>query len=140
MSRIIDIDNQAVTIETDEGEIKQVTSTGLGFVPQIGDEVQVVDGGSRVFVLKTEPMYDGGDFSNNAAKPEVQGEAVSKLTYCLLAYILGGFGVHKFYAGKVGGGILYLLFCWTFIPLFLSRIDLIIALCRHDDGEGNITI
>ena len=53
MSRIIDIDNQAVTIETDEGEIKQVTSTGLGFVPQIGDEVQVVDGGSRVFVLKT---------------------------------------------------------------------------------------
>ena len=85
-------------------------------------------------------MYDGGDFSNNAAKPEVQGEAVSKLTYCLLAYILGGFGVHKFYAGKVGGGILYLLFCWTFIPLFLSRIDLIIALCRHDDGEGNITI
>lgn len=79
MPKIIDIDNQAVTIETDEGEIKQVTSTGLDFVPQIGDEVQVVDGGSRVFVLKTEPMYDGGDFTITPPNPRFKEKLSASL-------------------------------------------------------------
>jgi len=28
-----------------------------------------------------------------------------------LALILGGVGIHKFYLGRVGQGVLYLLFC-----------------------------
>jgi len=41
----------------------------------------------------------------------------------ILAFFLGGLGVHRFYLGQTLLGILYLVFCWTFIPLFLSIID-----------------
>ena len=40
----------------------------------------------------------------------------------LLALFLGGLGIHKFYLGKISG-ILYLLFCWTFIPAFISFFE-----------------
>lgn len=44
----------------------------------------------------------------------------------LLAFFLGGFGIHKFYQGKPGQGILYLLFCWTFIPAIISFFEALI--------------
>ena len=42
-------------------------------------------------------------------------------------------GAHKFYMGKIGMGILYLLFCWTAIPGILGIIEGIIYLCESDE-------
>lgn len=50
----------------------------------------------------------------------------NNLVALLLAVFLGGLGIHKFYQGKTMQGILYLLFCWTFIPAFLALIDAIV--------------
>ena len=38
-------------------------------------------------------------------------------TAFILALLLGGFGAHRFYLREWGWVIIYLLFCWTFIPL-----------------------
>ncbi len=46
----------------------------------------------------------------------------------ILALILGGFGIHKFYMGKIGWGIVYLLFFWTVIPAIAGLIEGIIYL------------
>ncbi|HFF4522772.1 TPA: TM2 domain-containing protein, partial [Acinetobacter baumannii] len=46
---------------------------------------------------------------------------------------LGGFGAHKFYLGKVGQGILYLIFFWTFIPAIIAFFEGIIYLCTSDE-------
>lgn len=43
----------------------------------------------------------------------------------VLAFFLGGIGVHKFYVGENARGILYMLFCWTFIPTLLSWVDIL---------------
>ncbi len=56
----------------------------------------------------------------------------NRLAAALFAFLLGGIGAHKFYLGKVGMGIFYLLFCWTFIPLIASLIEGIMYLTMTD--------
>ncbi len=57
----------------------------------------------------------------------------TKLTAGLLAFFVGGLGVHKFYLGETGIGIVYLLFCWTGIPAIIALIEAIILLTMSDD-------
>lgn len=56
----------------------------------------------------------------------------NKTTAGILALFLGGLGVHRFYLGQTGLGILYLVFFWTFIPAFVALIDGIIFLTQED--------
>lgn len=58
----------------------------------------------------------------------------SKVAAGILGIILGGIGAHKFYMGKIGMGILYLLFCWTGIPAVVGLIEGIIYLCSNDEN------
>ncbi|MBN1945938.1 MAG: NINE protein [Bradymonadales bacterium] len=51
-----------------------------------------------------------------------------KSVAAILALFLGGVGGHKFYLGQTGAGIVYVLFCWTFIPAFIGFIEFIILL------------
>jgi TM2 domain-containing membrane protein YozV len=58
--------------------------------------------------------------------------AKNKVTAGLLALFLGGLGVHKFYLGQTGLGILYLVFCWTGIPAIIALIEGIIYFSTSD--------
>ena len=58
----------------------------------------------------------------------------SKTVAGVLGILLGGIGVHKFYLGKVGMGILYLLFCWTGIPAVIGLIEGIMYLCSNEEN------
>lgn len=49
----------------------------------------------------------------------------NKKTTAVLALLTGGIGVHKFYLGQVGKGLLCVLFFWTFIPFFVGFYDFI---------------
>ena len=57
----------------------------------------------------------------------------SRVAAGVLAILLGDIGIHKFYMGKIGMGILYLLFCWTGIPAFVGLIEGIIYLTESDE-------
>jgi ribosomal protein L40E len=58
----------------------------------------------------------------------------NRIAAALFALILGGLGVHKFYLGNIKEGIIYLLFCWTFIPAIVGFIERIIYLTMSDDA------
>ena len=51
----------------------------------------------------------------------------------LLAFFLGGLGVHKFYLGK-WTGILYLVLCWTYIPSIIALVEGILYLVNGEDA------
>lgn len=59
-----------------------------------------------------------------------------KTTAALLAFFLGPFGIHKFYLGNTAAGVLYLAFCWTFIPTLLTVVDFLV-LALMDNEEFN---
>ena len=50
----------------------------------------------------------------------------------VFALLLGGIGIHKFYLGRVGQGILYILFCWTLIPSLIGIIEGVVYLTMSD--------
>jgi TM2 domain-containing membrane protein YozV len=54
----------------------------------------------------------------------------------LLCFFLGGFGIHKFYLGNNAAGVIYLIFCWTFIPSLIAFFEFL-GLCFMPDREFN---
>ena len=65
---------------------------------------------------------------------------VSKGVYIGLCLLLGGIGAHKFYSGKWIQGLLYLAFCWTGIPVVIALFDLVIAMFKRSDVNGEIRV
>ncbi|ENY69476.1 Hypothatical protein [Mycoplasmopsis bovigenitalium 51080] len=60
----------------------------------------------------------------------------SKFTAILLCFFLGGLGIHRFYVGKIGTGIIWLLTGGLFgIGSFVDFILLIIG--KFKDKQGN---
>lgn len=64
------------------------------------------------------------------APPPTGGK--NKLVAALLAIFLGGLGIHKFYLGRIGWGVVYILFCWTFIPSVVAFIEGIVYLVMSE--------
>ena len=98
----------------------------------------------KVNAQSTEKSGININLTNSQSTPTVvystKGKVVNKLSYCLFAAFLGGIGAHKFYAGKIAAGILYLLFFWTCIPVIIAFIEFILALCKTEDSNGNILV
>ena len=63
---------------------------------------------------------------------EIKEEPKNKIVAGLLAIFLGFIGIHKFYLGKAGTGIVYILFFWTCIPAFIGFFEGINYLCMSD--------
>lgn len=57
----------------------------------------------------------------------------NKIVAAILALFLGGFGIHKFYLGSWGLGIIYILLFLTFIPSIVSFVEFIIFLVMDDN-------
>lgn len=65
-------------------------------------------------------------------QPSLASGGRSRVTAGILGILLGGLGVHKFYLGQTGLGIIYILFSWTFIPLIVGFIEGITYLTMND--------
>ena len=65
----------------------------------------------------------------------------SKTTTFLLAFFLGAFGVHRFYAGKVGSGLAQLFLSLSIVGLMVTGVwvfcDWVVILSGDfKDGDG----
>ena len=55
----------------------------------------------------------------------------------ILAFLLGSLGIHRFYLGQIGYGLIYLLLSVTGISTILALIDFILFLIMSEE-EYNI--
>lgn len=81
--------------------------------------------------LRTREDWFGRSPARNASQ---RRPTKSKTTALILALFLGGAGIHRFYLGRPVSGLLYLVFCWTFIPLGLAILEVLrLALMSDED-------
>lgn len=162
MAKIINVDDQVVSIGMDDGSLREVRVTDCNFTPEIGKKVEVYGNEEKTIVheiieKEEKPVSDvnvakeGINISINNQNQNItqappqptyanMGKVVTKWVYLVLAIFLGWAGAHKFYAGRVGTGVVYLLFCWTWIPAFIAFIEFIIACFKPADINGNIIV
>ncbi len=57
----------------------------------------------------------------------------SRIITIILALLVGGIGIHRFYLGQIKLGVIYLLLSWTLIPLVVSIIDCILFIIRGEE-------
>lgn len=82
------------------------------------------------------PNMNNGYYNQNPNNYPAK-KSKSKTTAGLLALFLGDLGIHKFYLGKTVLGIVYLLFCWTYIPGLIAIIEGIIYLTMDQNTFDN---
>lgn len=89
------------------------------------------------------------------AGPVFGEHRVNKVIYFLLAFLFGAFGVHKFYAGHILSGVLFLaLFVVGFFLTFVFGLGLLIivplelvalvqgimGLCKKEGPDGKVEV
>ncbi len=56
----------------------------------------------------------------------------NRITAAILALFLGGIGAHKFYLDRPRPGVVYLLFCWTFIPALIGVVEFFVLISQSN--------
>lgn len=150
MGEIIKVDINKVLVGCEDGSVIDVNLSDVNFIPEIGDKVKVYKSDDSYYIVKKneEDLKDENwdksyqkeeknenvskkyeespqNITNNYYLDQFKGKRVHKIAYVLLAFFLGGLGVHKFYAGKIGKGFLYLIFSWTTIPEIIGIVEAI---------------
>jgi TM2 domain-containing membrane protein YozV len=80
-----------------------------------------------------QPVIPGVMAMVPAPQTAIVHTSKNKTSAALFAFFLGGLGVHKFYLGQTALGILYLVFCWTFIPAIVAFIEGIVLIGMNDN-------
>ena len=125
MAKVLELKSDVIVVRMKNGETKEIRRAGMNFTPRIGEEVAVTEQDGRLSMSRY--MDDGA-------------HRVNQKVYAILAILVGGFGVHKFYARKIGLGVLYLLFVITGLPSLISIVEGILALRKQADEEGCIRL
>ena len=111
-------------------QIGQAVNPGWYDDPDSGSQLRYWDGSDWTDQRKPKPPGSSG--SSSSSGPRSQKSFVTTLILCILVGVLG---VHRFYVGKAGTGVLQLL---TFGGLGVwALIDLImIAVGNFTDNQG----
>jgi len=93
---------------------------------------QIIDGRAEICPRcgVRQPMMYSGSLGATTASGK------NRVAAALLAIFLGGFGIHKFYLGRAGAGVLYLIFFWTLIPAVVAFVEGILYLTMSDADFG----
>ena len=140
--KVIANDGVDVKLGLDDGRLVTAKAGNFSFPATVGMTVDCfTDEDGEIFctehVVKEKKSIDVA----SQISEEFSGKSkVNKVTYLILCFLLGGGGLHKFYAKKYIQGALYLLFCWTYIPMVISFFEFLFGLFNKADENGDILV
>lgn len=163
MAKIIKVTKDNVIIQKDDKSYITVNYEDITFRPDVNDIVEVHELDDTIIVNQVKDAGNSAPSSinvnvvNENSSNQVQGQTqsqvqyvnsmdwnrkgnVKKWWYFWLAFVLGGIGIHKFYAKKYLQGFVYLFFSWTYIPLAISFIEAFLTIFKKADPYGNIYV
>ena len=89
--------------------LTQRSATGMSACHACGDPVhELAYLCPRCGAMQDSPRADDGN---------------SRLIASVLALLFGGLGLHKFYLGAWGWGLVYLMLCWTLLPSLVALVE-----------------
>lgn len=109
------------------GHIPSQASPPDGPRPTLGPQSFCFACGSQIDA-RAEVCPNCGVRQPGAAGAVSRSTGKDRLAAAAFALVVGGFGVHKFYLGQVGLGVVYLLLSWTGIPSLIAWIEGILYL------------
>jgi TM2 domain-containing membrane protein YozV len=116
-------------IEVKEVEVKKFDKTtekyckDCGTVVNIKAEICPNCGVRQVELSQPQVVINNANTQNNSGFNLVKTGTRSKYVAAVLAFTLGGLGIHKLYLGRTGMCLLYILFCATFIPAIIGFLE-----------------
>ena len=96
---------------------------------------------NKISINDTKAIPSALNENNSPNQNRPNKKPVSRKTAAILAILLGTFGIHKFYLGRIIQGIIYLLLCMTGISTCLGIVEGIIYFAvgeeRFNDKYNN---
>ncbi|HME53327.1 MAG TPA: TM2 domain-containing protein [Candidatus Lokiarchaeia archaeon] len=122
-----DIAEQARVVATCPNCKEVIGAEGAKFCPSCGFQLMAL------LPMQATKQSDGAIYVTRHGKHKLAPRKIDRISTGVLALVLGTFGVHWFYLGKPGLGVLCLLTFWTGIPLLGGIIYGIICLVSDDE-------
>lgn len=99
-------------------------------------------GSDLVDSLKTTVQSALGTASQSSpaaptTSPKAEVSAKNRFVAGILGVLLGAWGIHNFYLGRIGRGVVQILICWTGISWIWGLIEGLLCLTgNYKDGKG----
>ena len=144
MSKIVYVHSDKIGVGCNDGSLIEVQRDEINFTPNVDDEVEIFRNEGKIFIAKkstdSTPL-------NRQPLPQItykNPDGKSKMAAGLFGIFLGGLGVHSFYLGKIGIGVLQIIVTifTCGIGSLWGFIEGIVILCSkpgsayHKDANG----
>jgi len=138
MPKILRVSPYEVVVGMDDGSMQNFSRSAFNYNPRVNDFVDIYENDFEIVITKRE--HNREKVNNYIYQESINGKYVDKIAYILFSFLLGSIGIQKFYSGKIGSGILCMIFSVTGIPAFIGIYDGIKALTTNENEKGQIFI
>jgi TM2 domain-containing membrane protein YozV len=137
MPKILRVNPYEIVVGMDDGSMRNFSRSECDYNPRPNDLVDIFESDFETVITKREINNNSDRY---VYRENISGRYVDKVAYVVLSFLLGSIGIQKFYSGKIGSGILCMIFAFTGIPAFIGIYDGIKGLTTKENSEGKIFI
>jgi TM2 domain-containing membrane protein YozV len=138
MPKILRVNPYEIVVGMDDGSMRNFSRSECNYNPRPNDLVDIFESDFETLITKRE--INCNNSNTYVYRENISGRYVDKVVYVVLSFLLGSFGIQKFYSGKIGSGIACVIFSFTAIPAFIGIYDGIKGLTTEENSEGKIFI